>query len=305
MKRKSMLLSLFCVVATLVYAQNTIPNPSFENWKTSRYLIYSWEEPVDWGTINMFGASVIQTTDAKVGTYAAKLVSREYDMSDFGMGRINTAQMATADYLAAIQTGEPRFGFSFTDRPQALRLWYKYIPAGIDTAQVYVSLQKWDGSKSERQEIAKKIYQLTETVSEWTQLTLILDYENADIPDTCIIDITSSVSPLSRGGHEWNISGKIGSTLYVDGLEFLSTVDTKTVLADKCTVYLSKDNYLNVTMPEWNGCADIRIYSVIGNLVKQTRVSQNTQIDVADLNTGIYMVQLTQNGKSFTQKISK
>ena len=208
-----------------------IPNASFENWAQNETTIsgtkYTYTEPVGWGTLNIFGESVTKSEDAKVGLYSAKIETKTYDMTSLGMGIVNTACLMTGSYVDAIKNGEPTFGFPYTKKPTALRLWYKYQPNGTDKAQVCIVISKYNSQESDKNTVGKGVVNFTENTSEWTQTTIPISYEGYtdDTPDSCTIDITSSLSYLSHSSSQDDKGGNVGSVLYVDGLEFVYETD--------------------------------------------------------------------------------
>lgn len=54
---------------------------------------------------------------------------------------------------------------------------------------------------------------------------------------------------------------------------------------------------------ELQGQAQIAIYSVLGQLVRSVNTSGLTKLDISDLSSGLYFVQITKNQQSFTQKL--
>lgn len=201
-------------------AQDEIPNASFENWETvspgSPYSSYT--EPVDWGTLNMLMTGVTQSTDAKVGSYSVKLESKTINIP--GFGTFTTAELMSGDYLPALTSGQPKFGFPYAHKPTALTFWYKYIPSGTDTAQVYVKFKLNDYTSNGKN--TKNVLKITNAVSEWTQGRIEFDFSNFsndEYPDSCVIDITSSLSGVSEGGNGFG-AVQAGSVLFIDGLTF-------------------------------------------------------------------------------------
>jgi hypothetical protein len=64
-------------------------------------------------------------------------------------------------------------------------------------------------------------------------------------------------------------------------------------------------NDLNITTCTYDKC-DVTIFSLNGSLVKQFVINNSTSsLNVSDLNSGVYMLHITSNGKSSSMKIVK
>lgn len=311
MKKNYLLVLVVALGFMPAMAENEIPNASFETWETvtlsppySMFLLSPYDEPEEWGTLNAFGINVTQSIDAFDGSYSAKLVSAVLDMTSIGMGPVTTSTMMSGDYTSALTTGEPVFGFPYTNRPYAFKFWYKYTPVNSDTAQVNVGLEKWNAGIGKSETIGRARLQITETVSEWTQATIFFEYDSEENPDTCIIDITSSLSPISKNGERTNVYGQVGSTLYIDKLEFDMTSDIQPISTENWRIW-SDNTSLSVEMPARSGVTDLYIYSAFGQLVRSETLTQNVKIDISDLAAGVYLVQVFKDGSQLTKKIQK
>ncbi len=59
-------------------------------------------------------------------------------------------------------------------------------------------------------------------------------------------------------------------------------------------------NYFSIQM---KGNAHVDVFSVLGKRVISRRVNQNNNISIGNLNSGIYLVRITQNGQTITKKL--
>jgi hypothetical protein len=186
-----------------------IPNPGFETWSTQG----NYEDPQGWGTLNSQTAILgIKTAtkasapaDIHAGSYALKLstshIGAPYNMNIPGLAATGTINATTK----AIDGG-----FSYNQRPISLSGWYKYIPAGKDTASVEVTLSKWDITTMKRVVVGHAKFLDTAHVTTYTSFTLPLSYTSAMLPDTGVIVLLSSQQN----------SSVVNSTLYIDALGF-------------------------------------------------------------------------------------
>ena len=94
-----------------------------------------------------------------------------------------------------------------------------------------------------------------------------------------------------RLGPTWN--SVIGANLAVNDL----SKSTKNLISNT----LVKDNFKIMTLNN----ADLKIYSSVGALVKQKQVVPNEIININTLPTGIYIIQINENGKVSSIKIMK
>lgn len=75
---------------------------------------------------------------------------------------------------------EIKKGKDFYSRPSALSFWYKYIPCNSDTWKVSIELLD-----EAREVIVSKTYQSSDVKSEYTELTLPLDYQESVLYKKC------------------------------------------------------------------------------------------------------------------------
>ncbi|HHT21958.1 MAG TPA: T9SS type A sorting domain-containing protein [Bacteroidales bacterium] len=208
MKKLILPLLLFC--ATILPAQNTIPNLGFEEWDSNG--------PKYWFSTNVLASGTVTkvTGDVKEGAAAVKLESKAIDLSSMGAGTFITAIISTME----LKNEQPVYGFPFTERPVAIKFWYKYIPTADDMGNFTFHLNKWNKIYNESETVARVDFEFTQSVAEWKQVEIPITYQNEQTPDTCIIDITSSRSGISYGS-EGKGATQPGSVLYIDGIELI------------------------------------------------------------------------------------
>ncbi|MDH6359236.1 PCMD domain-containing protein [Parabacteroides sp. PF5-9] len=226
-----------------------LPNSGFEEWyKPDKvWLAHAEEDEMYWDSGNWGSATLNKNvtnydeTTYHGGRRSAKLES-EYLVIRFAAGNLFAGAYIETDGTNGIID----FGRPFTDRPTALKGWFKYKSTPItrdapeenivdaqkgmpDQASIWVALGDWDApvriktKKSERQlfdpndehVIAYQEMSVGQTINEWTEFTLKLDYRSVTrIPKYLLV-----VASASKYG-DYFIGGE-GSTLWIDDFELI------------------------------------------------------------------------------------
>src|SRR5215470_17308930 len=125
MKKLMILFLPLLLFAGATYSQ-LIPNGDMEDWTPTA----TYDSLAHWTSTNLFFApniSVVKTTDAHSGSFAAKMNGTTF----FGIipvpGGIGTN--AKVDILTFSISG----GYPFTIRPNAFTGWFKYTPSNGDS----------------------------------------------------------------------------------------------------------------------------------------------------------------------------
>lgn len=219
-----------CIISVSLFAQN-IPNPSFETW-TNNYLLGPY--PNGWFTTNAatldrtLGFGTSQTADAILGSSAAKITTGHMYYAAFGID--DTAALLMSGSFNILQQREYP-GFPCTLRPTALRCQYKYFPMpplGQDTGRIYVHFHKWNAGNGAHDIIGVGELKLTDTVAAYTPVDVSITWSSSDAPDSAHIELASSLNWMSEGYDSTDIRYPLmGTTLYVDALEFVMAVDAR------------------------------------------------------------------------------
>ena len=175
-------------IAQSLWSQDSIPNGSFEVW-------YSPTLPKSWQTTNMFTPPGISTctksTDNIEGQFAMNMKT-----VDIGGGQLVPA-VAT---LGELGIGYTAGGIEFTSRPVALKMFIKH-PSNGDMVQVAVEFFKEGFS------IGGAQWLTTDSLGDFTEIVLPINYINNEYPDTMNITMLTDLFTL-------------GSGMTVDGLAF-------------------------------------------------------------------------------------
>lgn len=238
-----------------------LPNAGFEEWHQSGKPWYPYASGGTefWGTGNpgatTAGADYNLTTGVEdprpgsSGRLAAKLETKK--PSFVGIGKLAAGNLFVGAFgEVSGMGGTVKMGraFEFNGRPTAMRLWHKYTPVGGDKGRIYVCLVKMTNGDTyhvvDTNNAAKTTFSpddeflysdktnpatlqghiigygdllLDSSVSQWTEVTIPITYRDnysGEKPNVLIITAAASY----RGDY---FEGEIGSTMYVDDIEFV------------------------------------------------------------------------------------
>ncbi|HEV7230003.1 MAG TPA: PCMD domain-containing protein [Bacteroidia bacterium] len=277
-----------CVIAGCLFASagrsQTIPNSGFESWSSGG----NYEDPQGWGTLNsqtaILGIKTVTkataASDIHGGTYAIKLVTAHigvpYNMNVPGLAATGTINASTK----AIDGG-----FAYTMRPVSLSGWYKYTPAGKDTASVEVTVSQWDTLLKKRITVGHAKFLDTAHVSTYTSFTVQLNYSSTALPDTGVIVLLSSQQN----------SSVVNSTLFVDDLSFtLPAGINEDQLNQKITLSPNPaSDVVKIDNLPFNATG-IQIYDACGKMVLYDRISAPFyELGLEGISQGLYFYRVT------------
>lgn len=268
------LLPSVALLGLAVNANAQIPNGSFENWMTPTGATY--QDPVGWITFNgltsLAGASPSceQGSPGAVGNYYANLTTR------------NTAFGLIAGIIISGDGTTGTSGFAYNSRPAALTGQWQYGIQPLDTGMVIVYFTKWNATTQSSDSIGGGFAPVLGSHSGWTPLNIPITYFSSANPDTAIVGVFSSMnSPVE------------GSFIKIDALGFgVSTGVAETADAAEIGIYPSPaTNVVNVVADQ--PIAEVDLLDMTGRIVlKQSASAKSAIVDIADLNSGRYLVQL-------------
>ena len=250
------ILSIGCF-SLAVNAQTQAPNIGFEDWETLNGPISNtYEEPVNWNSSNECTAivnqfSVTKSTDVHSGTYSAKLESKSTSFQ----GIIANGVVTTAQMICLAQGGGQEGGMSFTTAyPDSIVGWYKYAPAGSDSA--YSQIMFLANGDQDTLCFTRIDFHAQ---AEWTRFSAPICPGNTSTPEKLSLLFSSSWGDGSAG------EAVVGSILFVDDVEFTYPIDIG--VGDE----LEEKNWMVYPNP------------VVGNLHIQTVQGHEANIEILDV----------------------
>ena len=186
--RNYFLLAFFSFFALLRPAAQNVPNGGFENWDTNKN---GGSEPVGWQSLNDSKFTNLFKVSGHTGESAAKL-SVEWS----SVLNMNVAPMFFLDG-----------NFAISQRFTALEFYLKGTATGGDYLSVSVGMYKG------KTLIGYSIYQMNQSYTGWTQITIPIEYGSGEVPDQCFIGI--HIYPV-MGSHQ-------GTNYTIDDLALTSS----------------------------------------------------------------------------------
>ncbi len=280
-------LFLFAILSMTFYqtisAQDTIPNPSFENWINSGV----YDEPAGWTTGNSIVGNLIQTiqksSDASDGSFSLKMTSMY-----FALGGVTIPGVATTGSISLDANFNPTFsgGTPFNKVPAALTGMYKHSPGAVgDSAAISLTFTKNDSVNDTFLVVAVGASFYADTVNTWTPFVVPIMKLLPMNPDSLLILITSSISS----------SPPQGGTLWIDDLGFtwpagIQNPNSQLVL----NLFPNPaSDYLNIAVSEFRPGLHLDVYNLLGeNLIQSHINGKLQQINISTLNNGLYIYRL-------------
>lgn len=299
MKYLTLLFSLLLFVLPSSHAQNDIPNHGFENWTEG--------EPVDWNTLDqeILGTEFDMVTKDNETPFkgSASVRIETLEKFVFATGDLTVPGFLTLGKIEAdpIDRQIQIFGgIPYSENPESISGYYKYLPAEGDSTIMGMLLYKWNGET--RDTIASASYTVNKEVSEWTKFEVGVEYNSWKVPDTMNIVFSSTAMEKNT---------PVGSVLFLDELTFnygpASIIDPgfSTNLrvypqsySSQFRIHLESDEMVK---------ASIEVFNIRGQLIKSSThnfYDQDAYISYKNLESGVYIIRVvTENGTEHTQKV--
>jgi len=294
MKKTLQLTFAFIFGITISQAQ-TITNAGFENWTSAG----AYSNPNGWDQLNSLTslASVFtceQGSPGNVGSFYLKLTSKTVT----GVGVVPGVAVSG---LIDVATQQAKSGFAFTAQPQSLTGKWQHMIFGSSQGYVDVQLTKWNSGTNSRTSVASGHLDLTGMAMSWANFSIPLAYLETFAPDSCIISFRASGNTPTNNDYLW--IDELAFTGSVTSLENVSSKNKINVFPNPSDLQLSIDlSSLNVKQVE------AKIYNLAGQLIiyfKEIAISNNTIIDISELASGNYVLNITSNGGLISHKFIK
>ena len=288
------------------FSQTQIDNAGFENWENAGTTV---DEPTDWSsiktsddaTLNGFAPVVWgQSTDAHSGSYSLILEN----VSTFGVvanGTVTNGQVH-ADFdpnngYVFTNPNDGSWNQSFTDSPDSLVGWVKYSPIGGDKGKLHAILHTSNGQIPENGTmsnwVAEARIDFSAANSSWIRFSAPFNYFNSTTPEYILLVLTSGDSTVAVDG----------SSALVDDLELIYNSASINETENFSNMWFS-DNILYTSIGSSVMHAELKIYSVMGQLIKSNKVNAYTANQLyLELPAGIYIAELTTGATRKTLKL--
>ncbi len=285
--KKFLLLAGLALGLSPAYAQDQHPNSDFEDWTDfDGYMLpdslASFENIcASINNVEVCREGLERTTDANTGTYAMKLTNKEDASGD----PTPVTVFSLSDDFGAI---------TFTGRPDSLSGSYKFLQEGQDTASVYVYLLKegvadpFDFDEN-TDLVAAGFVEWRADATEYTQFYVPLTYLSDD-PVANIMIVASN----SEDG-----DGTLGTTLYLDSFEFIYGA----VTSDEEMADAGLELFPNPVQDMLNINGDFNKVEILSMEGETVLTSTDSQINLSELNAGIYIAQIHTDNSVLPKKI--
>jgi hypothetical protein len=305
--------ALLCmIIFNSAMAQQQVENPGFELWEEIGFGPDTLE-PVNWSSLKSSdGGAVIneaipvvweQSTDAHSGMYSIKLINMEIltlvAPGTLTNGRVHAAVPPTDAYVYTIKE-DPQWNTPFTDTPDSLRLWAKFIPQNGDIAHVIAVLHK-DTAKIADPDmfnwIAVANIDFPTEVNEWSEFSAPFVYLTNETPEYVLFAIYAGDAQAAQ----------IGSIMYLDDIEMVyHETGFPNLTHQKPELYFSGDElvirFLNSNLPGLK----LELYDLAGRkLVSEELGNASMNRIQTDIPAGVYQCRLMGSDYEYSQKLIK
>lgn len=291
----------------LLNAQITVPNLDFETWEELGSGASTYDEPIDWNTINgdlatfMVSPSTTKTTDAHTGLYAVKMETKQ-------VASINTPAALTIGRIVQVSLMDRDIagGVPCSDKPLSFEGYYKFNPQGSDQGYIACIMFKYNYSTNTQDTVGAAIFMPNSQTSDYTHFSVDFDYDNYlpnETPDSLNIIITSS--------YKFTVTNNnVGTELFVDDLNINFDTDIDDFYADNdINCYPNPaSNYVNITIPQdlQNDSLYCMLYNSIGVKVYEQLILKNKMqitVNTESLNNGAYYIEILGENKKYITPI--
>ena len=171
----------------------------------------------------------------------------------------------------------------------------------------YVNETGYEGDGTENASGSDRMRIYVKDLTNGTE-TEILNTEGSDINDLGIEGswISASVDLPNNASVQLVVEVRTNSgseTLYLDNISVNGLLNTENNVKDIFSIYPNPvtNGYVNISSPS-NGEKNIAVYDILGKQVMNTTITSD-RLNVSQLNSGIYMLNISENGISSTKKL--
>ena len=180
-------------------------------------------------------------------------------------------------------------------------------PDALLTMDYYVNETGYEGDGTENASGSDRIRIYVKDLTNDTEID-ILNTEGSDINDLGIEGswISASVDLPNNASVQLVVEVRTNSgseTLYLDNISIDGSLNVGNNTEDIFSVYPNPvtNGYVNISSPS-NGEKNIAVYDILGKQVMNTTITSD-RLNVSQLNSGVYMLNISENGISSTKKL--
>lgn len=259
---------------SFIGTSDTIPNAGFEYWNKIYFpILENWSYE-----INKIRNDTLKT-----------IVPSAY--YHHGNKSLQISNIITNSDTTFVRIGLTKNPIYF--KPKTLTGFYYNPNNNVDSFYLFVRFYKNSNI------IAENFVHFNETTSSFVPFEVpIIYYTPTEVPDSFFIEISSKHN---------NITSNL--PIYIDDLNFDSFmihVDSNKIESETIIYPNPASDYLHILLPESFEYKDIKIYDLHGRFVINYSIAnkeKDIQINISNLNSGIYVVQITTNKKNIVSKM--
>lgn len=289
----SLALLMFWNLGTQLQAQSSLPNGDFENWVAGGTGQYEQPDGAWWTSLNPLASlggpvTVEKTTDAVLGSYAAKLTTKQW-------GSILIPGLLVS---GTFDVQNPNFiiqGKPFTDRPERFMGQMKYHSVNGDSAGIAALLTRWNTTTGRRDTIAEASLVQYDSVATWTRFDLPFVYSQTGVnPDSIIVAVVSSFGGV-------NFQGQVGSTLWIDALElaYLANGASEEYHRELEGKAWFAQNQIKLHFEENQLKGMVKVWAMDGRLILQDKIKTGNQAFEFESGSGLYLIEVSSEKGGF------
>ena len=312
MKRSLLVLSVG-LLPVIGWNQAQIGNGDMESWGA----IAGGEEPSNWNSFltaggllsSAAGDQCESSTDVRPGSSGTKsarifsnsvltvIANGNLTLGKINMGSPTPASSSNYNYS---QTSDANFSEAFTDQPDSLVFWAKFVPAnaaGSDSARVSAILHDaFDlrdpiDANSASHVVATAIRNF-KTANGWMRLSVPFTYSGPAANPQFIL-ITFTTNKLQGGGSD-------NDQLWIDDVELVYNGTSASVAEETFSLPIKTQNGEISIVNTANVAGQYTVYSLDGKLLFQGSIDEKAFVSQAQ----IVIVQVTTSAGNFTRKLA-
>ena len=292
MIKKLLLTTMLCASAFGFSQQLT--NSGFENWTSGN--------PNNWGSLD-----AMLTANGVSGTTLETQVSPGHSGTSACQLKTQTIAALAKNLPGVICSGPITLGGStinyggipYNFNPTGYTFFYKFAPAGVDTAGTETVFTKWNTGTNSRDTLGIGALLFTTTTASFTQATVTINWLLSGTPDSCTMIFISSVGKTPQ----------VNTTFIIDDVNMAGVAAgiSQPFMLNAYSVYPNPaTDVLNIVTKN-ERAAKVQIYDAIGRLIDVVPFENNkAQVNTQAYNTGFYIYRIVdaQNAQLTSSRFS-